>query len=456
MLVRELSVEFMLRKWKAMDETKILATEPYEKPLELLPLVSGLFRKWLWIVAAAGTFALITFAGVKIFVTPMYCSEFMAYISNHKTVYDQTEGVAAADLNASRILADTYAALINSRGFLEQAALRAGMDIPSDTLCSMVEAETVADTELLLVSVTDSDPYRAQSLAQAIADEAVIRIGEILEGSAMLVIQSPELPEKPCAPKTARYVVFAVLLGALVAICVITFVYVLDVYIDLNTAEKDFGYPMLASVEEYGARFGMAGKTASFRTTQEEFRTLRMALDARCLGSENRCIAVSYAGQEMRNSDMSIKLAGALVQTGKRVLLIHCAVETAGFNAGLLPQGTAGLGDYLAGKIPLAEVEIRRMNGVDVMAAGNLPCGSGAMLESSRMETLLRKAREKYKWVILDTSSEGAMAMSQVVDGYLLVLCHQKTKTKEVRKIIRNLELANADILGFVGCNAPR
>lgn len=439
-----------------MDETRVLATEPYEKPLELLPFVNDLLRKWLWIVAAAVIFALVTFAGVKIFATPMYCSEFMAYISNHKTVCDQTEGVAAADLNASRILADTYAAIINSSGFLEQAALRAGVDIPSDALCSMVEAETVADTELLLVSVTDSDPYMARSLAQAIADEAVVQIEEILEGSSMLVIQKPDLPEKPCAPQTVRCVVFAAFLGALIAVCGIALVHVLGIYIDLNTVEKDFGYPMFASVEKNDARFGVIGKTASRRAMPEEFRTLRMALDVRCLGSENRCVAVSCAGQDENKSDISVKLAGALAQTGKRVLLIDCDIETAVLTARLHLQGNAGLGDYLAGKIPLAEVGIRRMNGVDVMAAGNLPCASGGMLESSRMETLLRKAREKYKWIVLDTNSGNAMALSQYIDGHLLVLRHQKTKTKEVRKIIRDLELANADILGFVGCDAPR
>jgi len=74
------------------------------------------------------------------------------------------------DLQVAQQLARSYVETIRARPILEEAATNAGINLPYATLADRVRVQNVRDTQLLRVTVEDSDPEAAARLANAIVD----------------------------------------------------------------------------------------------------------------------------------------------------------------------------------------------------------------------------------------------------------------------------------------------
>jgi non-specific protein-tyrosine kinase len=77
-------------------------------------------------------------------------------------------GSADASGAGAEELARTYAEAVRARPVLDQAARQLGSPFASDELQKMVSAKPVANTQLLRISVDDTDPNRAADLANSV------------------------------------------------------------------------------------------------------------------------------------------------------------------------------------------------------------------------------------------------------------------------------------------------
>lgn len=210
-----------------------------EDTIDLLALLSVLW-KWAWLIAVA---ALLTgsaaYAGTKLFVKPTYKTEFTAYVNNRNGAggADISSILSSSDLMASKSLASSYAEILTSRELLLKAAEEAGEEqYTYKELSRAVSTELQNDTEIITVSVELESAQAAVAIANSLADISGEYIADIVEGSSMKIIDSAILPDTFYTPNYRKNTVLGGLLGAVLVSAIVILIYFLD---DTVKSEKE-------------------------------------------------------------------------------------------------------------------------------------------------------------------------------------------------------------------------
>lgn len=224
-----------------------------ETTINLLEILQTLW-KWAWLIVAVSLLAgSISYLVTKYCVTPMYKTEFTAYVNNRNASANSESYVSSSsDVSAARSLANSYAKILVSREILLKAAEEAGYEeYTYETLSGAVSASLQNNTEIISVSVKLESPQAAFDIASSLAEIAGDYIGSIVEGSSMKIIDSPILPETFCSPSYLKYTAAGGILGAVLICMIIIVVYFLD---DTVKSEKEleerFGITIIGSIPD--------------------------------------------------------------------------------------------------------------------------------------------------------------------------------------------------------------
>ncbi|GAB4580743.1 MAG: hypothetical protein Fur0022_34850 [Anaerolineales bacterium] len=124
----------------------------------------GVIWHWIWLIVILTV--LITGLGYYLSSrqTPQYRASATLLISESRTVNEY------ANILASERLAQTYSELMVQKPVLGGVVDRLGLDIDPELLKDNITVDVVQDTQLLVVSVVDTDPVRASQIANTIGE----------------------------------------------------------------------------------------------------------------------------------------------------------------------------------------------------------------------------------------------------------------------------------------------
>ncbi len=204
----------------------------------------------------------------------------------------------------------------------------------------------------------------------------------------------------------------------------------------------------------------LLSENSSF-SVQESFKTLRTNVTFSLPGQRNRCIGVVSANRGEGKSTVSVNLAISLAQIDKKVVIVDCDMRIPTVAAKLGMENRPGLSDFLADEDGNSQLPVVTNSdfGIDVIPAGTIPPDPTKLIESPQMSELIQALKVVYDYVIVDfppvTVVSDAAMLSSVIDGYLIVTMHDNTGTSQMDETIRQLNFANANILGFVYNSKP-
>ena len=188
---------------------------------------------------------------------------------------------------------------------------------------------------------------------------------------------------------------------------------------------------------------------------QEAYRSLRTNVMFALPGGGCKCIGVTSPTPGDGKSTTAANLAISLAQIGKRVILIDCDMRLPTIATKFRVKAVPGLSDFLVGQARIEEV-VRTLDSCDlhILPSGNIPPDSTGLLEAKQLETLFNALRDVYDYVIVDLppviTVPDAVILSKYLDGYLLAIRHRQTVHRAVKEMLRQLQLAEAKIIGFV------
>ena len=117
-------------------------------------------RKKLWMIILAAVIGCLG-AGIysKIILSPVYTSTSMVYVLSKETTL-----TSLADLQIGSQLTKDYSVMITSRPVLEEVIEKQKLSLSYNQLKSMIRISNPADTRILNMSVSDTDPVRAKAI----------------------------------------------------------------------------------------------------------------------------------------------------------------------------------------------------------------------------------------------------------------------------------------------------
>ncbi len=124
-----------------------------------------LLWRWLWLIllSAAVAGAVAYYASQQ--MVPVY-SATTTMLSNHAPATGATPDLDS--LRASESLARTYVELVRKRPVLEAVITNLDLDMPVEDLVENITVRVVPNTQLMTLTVEDTDPVRAASIANEV------------------------------------------------------------------------------------------------------------------------------------------------------------------------------------------------------------------------------------------------------------------------------------------------
>ncbi|MHB1415117.1 MAG: tyrosine-protein kinase domain-containing protein, partial [Chloroflexota bacterium] len=145
--------------------------------MEIARYVSRLW-KWWWLILTASLLAGASSYWTYSQVPPTFQTTATLQVGQFLESADPRIG----DFNTSQQLAQVYAQSVTRRPILQGAIDALGLSVSWNSLASQVYASAPYGTQLVTMSVTDTDPVRAKALADEIANQ--------------LILQSPTMQDK--------------------------------------------------------------------------------------------------------------------------------------------------------------------------------------------------------------------------------------------------------------------
>lgn len=189
------------------------------------------------IVLISIVFSLLSFIVTKALIKPVYESSATVIVNNRK---NESQSITSDEINSARNLASVYGIVIKSNAVMEPVVEVMNTDITMDALSKKVSVSSVDNTQVIKISVKDTDPVLAREYTNEIIKVAPDIIVDMVEAGSVKVVSYPQISNSPISPNTKMNVLVAGMLGFMLSIGFVFVRYLLD---------KTFRSPQM--VEDY-------------------------------------------------------------------------------------------------------------------------------------------------------------------------------------------------------------
>lgn len=426
-------------------------------------IVWDVLKRWYWILAAAVLVGMITFVHAEVSYQPVYTTNATLVVSargNSTTVYQ--------NLQATSNLAAVFSDVLNS-SLLRKAILQ---DLQMDSFDGAIETTAVTDTNLITLRVTAHDPRTAFLVTRALIENHSLVSYKVMGDIILEVLQEPLVPAAPSNPLNARYQTKKMMLLSAVAAFVLLVVlsFLRDTVRSKEEAESKLEVRVLGElhherkVKNLKLAIKRGKKKSSVLITNpttsfsyvEKIRKLRRHVEQQ-MPQDGKVLMITSVLENEGKSTVAVNLALSMAQKQKSVLLIDGDLRRpACYKVLECPLPTAGTKDVILGRKALAKavVPYGKEGNLSLLLETQEHCTSTDYVGSEGMKDLLRQAREKFDFIIIDTPpmavAPDAECLSELVDASLLVVRQNTATAGMLNHALDILSDAKSESLGCV------
>ncbi len=300
---------------------------------------------------------------------------------------------------------------------------------------------------------------QGEKLAERLND---LKVQQALQTGRTVLVQPASVPDSPSSPKTKRNVVIGLILGLALGFALAAMMERIDRRIrSTEELETMFGAPIIARISRSKDLRRLPPGDILLSHDAEDFRTLRTNL--RYFNVDRELTSVLFASAEPGDGKSTVArgLAAAMAEVGEDVLLMECDMrKESDFRP---PHGNSGgLSGVLTG-LPLSEAIIDlplsvptsgQPRSLAVLPSGPVPPNPSELLESERMQELMREVHERYKIVIIDSPAltvvSDALALAPYASEVLAVGGVRHTTQDGISTFLKQLGLLGKRPVGVI------
>lgn len=184
-----------------------------EIEIDLMEIFHLMLSK-IWLIILSGvTAGLIFIVGTMLFISPTYESTTKIYVLNKQ----DSDTITTADMQSSLYLTKDYVEMIQSRTVTEGVIAKLGLDLTHEKLLGKMSVSSTTDTRVISITITDTDPYRASEIANAVREISAAHITEVMEVAAVNVVDTANIPVKKSGPSVKKNGMIGGMLGCVLA-----------------------------------------------------------------------------------------------------------------------------------------------------------------------------------------------------------------------------------------------
>ena len=418
------------------------------------------------LIAASTMIGLIVAAAITFTTTPTYESQSQIFVSTPASTLDISALATGSSFSQQRV--KSYAQIVNSPLTLTPVISELGLNMTAEELGGMITASAPLDTVLITLTVTDTNPQRAADIANAVAEQFGVTVGDLeLHG---IGVDSPvkvstvklAIPAgAPASPKKAINLALGLLLGFGLGIGLASLRRLLDN--SIKNEDDIMGAPLLAAIgfDKLADERPLITQIGRYASRTEAFRTLRTNLQFINPDDRPQVIVVTSALPGEGKSTTSINLALSLAQAGSKTILIEADLRRPKVPVYLeMSSMSEGLSEIISGQKKMTAptlkslIKIQDETGLHVMLAGKVPPNPSELLGSQKFDELIAMLRKSYEYIIIDCPPvlpvTDAAVVAAKADGAILVIHAGVTKKPHFAGSRDAVTAVGSTILGVV------
>lgn len=194
----------------------------------------------------------------------------------------------------------------------------------------------------------------------------------------------------------------------------------------------------------------------------DAYQMLQANLKFLCSDKPIKAIVVSSSVAKEGKSEVAANLALAMVQVGRRVLLVDADMRHPTQHHIWDRTNAIGLSNVIVDQLPVDDAVEEVIPNLFVLSSGVVPPNPIALLDSKRMAALVDSFTDAYDFVVFDapplSGTADAAVLSNLVDGTLLVIRPGVIEYASAKAAREFLNQSGQNVLGIVinGVNVKR
>ena len=201
--------------------------EEYET-IDLLEILRLLKKNLLVIFAVTILLAVAGYLVSAFAMTPQYEASATLIVNSREDQATTQAPITNDQLTSATKLVDTYAVILTSDTVLDKTISNLNLNMSYNDLVERVRIESVNSTQVMKITVKDTDPERARAIVADIVEQAPeIIIQTVKAGSVEIISQAKAEPE-PVSPSKAKNTVLAGMLGLVISVGIVILRYLLN------------------------------------------------------------------------------------------------------------------------------------------------------------------------------------------------------------------------------------
>ena len=435
--------------------------------MDLRDYMRTLVKRWK-LIAGFAALGLLGATAASLLATPVYQANTQLFVAVKADPNDTSSALQGTSFTSQRV--KSYAAIVNSPRILQPVISQLNLRMSPSALASEVSASVPLDTNLITVSVTNTDPQSAARIADAVGAAFSSYISEIeqvdSQGNSLVkasVVRPAESPGTPVSPRLKLNLALGLIVGLAIGVGLAVLREHLDTSVkdedDIEAISNDLGRQLnvigAIGKDPTAAKMPLIVNADPQSKRAEAFRQLRTNLQFVDVDNPPRSIVVTSSVANEGKSTTAANLAITLAQAGLRVALVEADLRRPKLANYMGVERAVGLTDILVGRATATEV----MHPFGTLPLKFLPAGRPApnpseLLGSRAMLTLLRELENSHDIVLLDAPPllpvTDAAVMSALAGGALLVVRADSTTREQVEEAAEALYTVDARLLGVV------
>ena len=426
--------------------------------MELIDYIHILRRRWLLIALVMIACVGGAVAATKL-TTPSYQATSQLIVNGSSAVSGSDE-VVSRELAAER--ATAFSQIITTtpavQAALKEAGAKAGPFASSGY--PSVSASANGTDPFITVDVTDTDPRRAQAVANAFSVVLPSVLRQLQQPPTtpheIDSLQAAILPSKPVSPKPKENLIIGLALGLVLGVAAAFVVETLDRRLkDSADVEAASGLTALGVVPFELPGEQIPAKTHPKSVRAEAYRQVRTNLAFSAEEGPPKSIVITSSASSEGKTSLAVNLAITSARTGQRVVLVDADLRRPMVHTYLDLPEHKGLVDVLAGTIELSDaLQSSEAGPMDVLVAGPVPTNPSELLGSETMLKTIRQLESSYDFVVIDTPPvlpvTDALLIGVHVTSVVVVARLGQTTRDRIRRTTAALTHVNANLAGVI------
>lgn len=325
-------------------------------------------------------------------------------------------------------------------------------------LKKMVDVSNESNSLIIRIKVTNTDPEKAEALADAIAQKAVSEANPdgVFFFAAGYIRQSGDaLKGQYTSPNKLLLVMVSFAVACVVAFAVVFI--------------KEFMSNKFKTKEEVqnlcGEKIiGLFNNDSNYKNDEykisepdihsiEQCNKLLSNIKYSNLDNPYKVITMTSTIKGELKSTSVTKLAQCISLSNKKVLIIDLDLRDPSIHKIFDVKKEKGIIEYLDGTISKEEAIKPGSYNIDLMTAGKIVSNPISILESKKLLDLINSLREEYDYILIDTppsySFTDATIISKISDGLIYNVSMNYVLKKQVVEALENIRRAQVNLIGL-------